>query len=647
MNTVDGRVPPPTYRVLLVEDSGSDAFLIERELLKAWGRVDMGRVQTRERLVEALVGDRWDVVLSDHEMPGFSAAGALDICREHAPEIPFLVVSGKLGEESAVAMLKAGACDYIVKDRLSMLVPAIEREIREASIRRDHREALREIRDQAALIDVSPSAIIVLGLDLRIQFWSRGAAAVYGYEAEAVAGEDYDELLAPAAKGGRLPPLDALLESGAWRGELRHLDINGKPVVVDSQWTLIDRSGRSCILVVDTDITEKRQLERQFLRAQRLESIGMLASGIAHDLHNIFLPITMVSGLLKGRLDDEEGRKYLDLLNASTAKGVDLTRQMLSFVRGEKGGREAPDSVDSEGMLREISKMILMSFPKRVAIFEDAPAGLWPVSGNVTQLHQVLLNLCINARDAMPDGGTLRMSGANVQLSAEEAARTSPGARGGRYVRFSVRDTGTGIPEEIRGKIFEPFFSTKEIASGTGLGLSTVRKIVDGHNGFVTVDSACGEGSEFAVYIPAADSMPADVAPARAATELPKGGVGTVLVVDDERAILLLIKGVLETNGYRVIVASNGAEALHLFGERRPEIVAIVLDYVMPVLDGPETVRAIRRISPEVPIIYISGSESVVYGEPPEGVQGILGKPFGVDTLLEVVGKAIGARQGV
>jgi signal transduction histidine kinase len=507
--------------VLLVEDSQADAYLIDRELSAAWPGIRVVCVRSRADLAVALAGRRWDVVLSDYELPGFSGPAALALCLEAAPDTPFLVVSGKIGEEAAVAMMKAGASDYIVKDRLSMLVPAIEREIREARRRLEH-----------------------------------------------------------------------------------------------------------------------RQLEKQFLRAQRLESIGMMASGIAHDLNNIFLPIKMVVGLLRKRLDDEEGRRYLALLEDSTEKGTALTRQMLSFVRGEKGGVESAP-VDVAGMLEETCRMVRTSFPKKITILEQVPEGLWPVSGNVTQLQQVLLNLCLNARDAMPDGGTLRISGANARLDGIGAESPAGGEAGERHVVISVKDSGTGIPDGLREKIFDAFFTTKDLGVGTGLGLSTVQKIVNEHEGFVTVRSTCGEGSEFSVHIPAcgcAVSRPdaAEAAlPAEARTE------ETILVVDDEQAIILLVKGVLESHGYRVLSATNGAEALHRFGEHHEAISAVLLDFVMPVFDGPETVRAIRRISRDVPIVYISGSDPELIDLQEGEVQGVLAKPFSMEALLSAVREAI------
>ncbi len=515
-------VRPVPLDVLLIEDSPSDALLIEREILGKWPAADIERVQTGDRVREALAGRRWDVILSDHEMPGFSATLALEICRTLAPETPFLVVSGKMSEEAAVAVMKGGACDYISKDRLSMLVPAIEREIREARFRQEH-----------------------------------------------------------------------------------------------------------------------VQLEKQFLRAQRLESVGLMASGIAHDLNNIFLPITMVIGLLRSRLVDEEGRKYLALLESSTDKGTELTRQMLSFVRGEKGGGKHL-SVESAALLHDIGKMIRMSFPKRITIVEKIPETLWPISGNPTQIQQVLLNLCINARDSMAGGGTLVLHGNNSVLDDGDAESISPGAKGGKYVVLSVVDTGSGIPDADREKIFDAFFSTKEPDGGTGLGLSTVLKIVTEHGGLVSMKSVLGKGSEFSVYFPAAECGSDVLGQLELQPPLKAGRDETILVVDDEMAILMLIAGALELNGYRVLRASNGAEALCVFEEHRDAITAVLLDFVMPVLDGPETMHAIRRLAPAMPIIYVSGSEEIILGERPEGVQGILAKPFTMDSLLQALKDAIG-----
>lgn len=504
--------------ILLVEDSQADAYLIGRELAARWPAVRVSCVSSRDALAEKLADGRWDVVLSDYDLPSFSGPAALALCLEMAPGTPFLVVSGKIGEDAAVSMMKAGACNFIVKDRLSMLVPAIEREIREARLRQEH-----------------------------------------------------------------------------------------------------------------------LSLERQFLRAQRLENIGMMASGIAHDLNNIFLPIMMVTSLLKRRLTDEEGRKYIALLEDSTSKGSALTGQMLSFLRGDKTVDET-SSVGAVDLLQDLLKMIGTSFPKQITVVDDSDGPLWPVLGNANQIHQALLNLCINARDAMPGGGTLRLGGANATLDAESAKALSEDAREGDFVAFSVTDMGGGIPKSLQERVFEAFFTTKPVGKGTGLGLSTVLKIARNHQGFVTLRSIEGSGSVFTVFIPAALSGPKSAAPPDAPDQSMLAERGeTILVVDDEKAILHLVKEALESVGYRVLTASDGAEALHRFGEHHETISAVVLDYMMPVLDGPETVRTIRRISPGVPILYISGSDPKQVEKHREGVQGVLAKPFSMEALLSQV----------
>ena len=383
-----------------------------------------------------------------------------------------------------------------------------------------------------------------------------------------------------------------------------------------------------------TDITEKKELEEQFLRAQRLESIGTLASGIAHDLNNVLAPITMSIAMLRGKMADASGLRWLNTIDASAERAAGIVRQVLSFGRGVAGERVP---IQPRHIVNEIVKIVRETFPRSLAITAAVPKDLWAINADPTQLHQVLLNLAVNARDAMQEGGTLSIAAENVVLD-EHYARLHIDAKPGRWVALAVTDTGTGIPREILDKIFDPFFTTKPPGKGTGLGLSTVQSIVRGHGGFMNVYTEEGRGTTFRVYLPVIEAEGAPAARAARGT-LPAGRGETILVVDDEPSIREITRGMLESNGYCALTASEGAEAVALFRLRRGEIAAVITDLMMPVMDGATTIRALRAIDPAVRIIASSGfgTESTVTGAAAIGAAFFLKKPYSSGTLLRTL----------
>jgi len=383
-----------------------------------------------------------------------------------------------------------------------------------------------------------------------------------------------------------------------------------------------------------TDITEKKELEEQFLRAQRLESVGTLASGIAHDLNNVLAPITMSIAMLRGKMADASGLRWLNTIDASAERAAGIVRQVLSFGRGMAGERVP---IQPRHIVNEIVKIARETFPRSLAITAAVPKDLWTINADPTQLHQVLLNLAVNARDAMEEGGTLSIAAENVVLD-EHYARLHIDAKPGRYVVLAVTDTGTGIPREILDKIFDPFFTTKPPGKGTGLGLSTVQSIVRGHGGFMNVYTEEGRGTAFRVYLPVIDAEGAPAARAAHRT-LPAGRGETILVVDDEPSIREITRGMLESNGYCALTASEGAEAVALFRLRSGEIAAVITDLMMPVMDGAATIRALRAIDPAVRIIASSGfgTESTVTGAAAIGAAFFLKKPYSSGTLLRTL----------
>jgi two-component system, cell cycle sensor histidine kinase and response regulator CckA len=499
-------------------------------------------------------------------------------------------------------------------------------------------------RELAALLDNANDAIYVTALDGTILYWNRGAERTYGWTSAEVLNRKTTELISPKLVSTEaLVPV--LFEQGSWSGERRQITKSGGMVEVFSRLTLVrDEQGRpQSVFAINTDITEKKQLEARFLRAQRLESIGALASGIAHDLNNVLAPIIIGAPLLHEMAKDETSRHLLKTMETSAQRGADIVRQVLTFARGVEGERVA---LQPRHLLREMERLAAETFPKGIRVESDVAADLWPVRGDSTQLHQALLNLCVNARDAMPGGGVLTLKAANIVFSKETAEKT-PGAQPGSYVCLCVTDTGTGIPPEIEAKIFEPFFTTKEVGKGTGLGLSTVLGIVRSHGGFVRIASRVGQGSTFELYLPATTAEQVAVKK-DLATPWPRARGEGILVVDDEAGVREVARQALIEFGYQVITAGRGAEALRIFQERRGEIQLVLTDMMMPEMDGPTLVTALRALDPAVRIVGITGMND------PAGMSGLkmlalaatLANPFTIEKLLTAIHEALPVAAG-
>jgi PAS domain S-box-containing protein len=383
------------------------------------------------------------------------------------------------------------------------------------------------------------------------------------------------------------------------------------------------------------DLSERKQLEQQFLRAQRMESIGTLAGGIAHDLNNILAPIMLSIDILKRESDTPKTHEILKMVADSAQRGADIVRQLLSFARGMKSQRI---EVQPRHLLKELENIIKDTFPKDIRLRFSVPDDTWPLLGDPTQVHQILLNLCLNARDAMPDGGRLNISAENHTLD-EHYATMDIQAKAGRYVCISVTDSGTGIPEKIIHKIFEPFFTTKELNKGTGLGLSTVMAIVKSHEGIAKVYSEPGKGTTFRVYLPAMGHS--GVAPPERTEQviLPRGNGETILVVDDEASILTVTRQTLEAFGYRVLSARDGAEAVSIYAENKDQISVVLTDMRMPIMDGSNLIRVLLRINPAIKIVTASGFASNFTGNgfTDIGVKHFLTKPYTAETLLKTM----------
>ncbi|MBS0660146.1 MAG: PAS domain S-box protein [Verrucomicrobia bacterium] len=506
------------------------------------------------------------------------------------------------------------------------------------------REKEREIARQAELLNQTLDAIIVRDLDDRVEFWNHGAERILGWSAEETLGHDIFEFLSDE-EGGEDAATQHLLAHNEWSGEFRYRTKADAVVILLCHWTLVrDEAARPrAILAVCTDVTEQRRLAAQSLRAQRLESVGTLASGVAHDLNNILAPILMAAPMLRETASAEQQESFISLIETSARRGAAIVRQVLTFARGAEGERIL---IQPKHLLADVVKISDETFPKSIQIESEFPDRLWTIQGDPTQLHQVLLNLSVNARDAMPDGGTLTLRAENF-LVDESYASMSLEAKPGPHVLIEVRDTGTGIAPEVQGKIFEPFFTTKEQGKGTGLGLSTALGLVRGHGGFINVYSERGRGTVFKVFLPAIPGEELEEDSEATPPEALRGNGELILLVDDEPGLLSVCATLLTNSGFRVLTAPDGPGAIAIFAQQMEDVRVLVTDLMMPLMDGVTLIHAIRRMKPEVGIIAStggSGAESRARDLAALNVTACLTKPYDRTRLIGAILEALNPR---
>jgi PAS domain S-box-containing protein len=497
----------------------------------------------------------------------------------------------------------------------------------------ERRSAEERIRDQAALLEAVHDAILLCHPDGMIHYMNPAAEEMTGWSLAEAQSRDLMSVLQP--RSDLRPATQETLNRGEWNGEMVLSHRNGQTRVVDSRWTLVRQPDQSpSLLMVCNDITERKQLEQQYLRAQRLESIGTLASGVAHDLNNILSPIIMGLDLLEEGVQDPDTLGMLATMKQSAQRGKDTVSQLLTFARGTPS-QKGP--IPPRRLMKEIARLLEQTLPKNIEIYADYSEQPMTVLADASQLHQVLMNLCVNACDAMPEGGKLFLA-LEKRIFDESAARMHPKARPAAYVVFKVTDTGMGIPPEIQDHIFDPFFTTKPHGKGTGLGLATVLGIVEGHGGFILTDSRQGCGTTFSVYLPA--STAPENSPSSQRPAAPRGNGEQVLIVDDEPAVLGLAESILERNGYEVVTAARTSEAIAQF-ERHKEIKAVLTDIMMPFGDGKQMVATLRRQAPALKIIAMSGLEESKQEILTRGADAFLRKPFNSEELLGLLHKLL------
>ncbi len=497
------------------------------------------------------------------------------------------------------------------------------------------RQMSRQIEEQRSFLDKAQDAIVMQDLEGRVLSWNKAAERIYGWTGEEVLNRRIAEHIYSDPR--KFDEINAItLEKGEWCGDQRHLSKDRRELTVETRRFLLrEKDGRpKSVLGVKTDVTEKRKIEVQFIRAQRMASLGLLAGNIAHDLNNVLTPIMLSIDMLRSMVQEPQAKPVLETIELSARRGSDIVQQVLSFARGMEGQRIV---IQPKYMIREIEHIIRDTFPKDIRLQFSLPYDTWTIIGDPTQVQQVLLNLCVNARDAMPNGGTLAIEAKNC-LVDEHYVAMNPQAQPGMYVAISVTDGGAGIPEDIIDKIFEPFFTTKDVGKGTGLGLSSVQAIVKSHGGFMNVISEPNHGTTFRIYLPAQE-MPLGSYEQAPEAALPRGSGETILVVDDESSIISITRQTLEAFGYHMITARNGAEAVAIYAQKMDKIAVILTDLSMPVMDGRATIYALLNINPKARIIAMSGmdeSKSVIMASN-AGIKHFISKPYTAATLLKTL----------
>lgn len=597
-------------KTLIIEDSEDDAALLLIALEEGGFQSIHQRVETSEEMAAALESQSWDVVLSDYMMPRFDALAALSILKEKKRDIPFIIVSGKIGEETATAAMRAGADDYLMKDNLTRLSETVRREMKEAANRAALRRAeslLRKSEEKyREFFEGDLSGDFVAIPEGKILICNPAFAGIFGFgSSDEAARYDLKSLYPTRRDWERF--IETLREKGSLKGhelEMRRrdgarVDLLGNVVGrFDARGGLIEFKG----YLLDT--TERKALERQLFQSQKMESLGRLASGIAHDFNNVLTGILGYADLSLARIDDRHPiHAYLSHIRQLAGRAARITRQLLAFSRRQPLER-AP--VNLNAAVSDLLPLLAKMLGEQAEIVFSPDPNLKNVDADLAQMEQVVLNLCINARDAMPKGGRITLATKNRFLS-ESDCRSAPCVRPGDYVVLTVSDTGTGMDEKTLERIFEPFFSTKGPEHGTGLGLSIVHGAVGQHGGWVGVESRPGEGSTFSVFLPATERLRRPSADQETALPNTPRRTEKILVVEDDPLLRGVLQLALERSGHVVLLAENGEEGLLQARRHAGAIALIVSDIVMPKMSGRELYEQVQRVLPGIKFLFISG----------------------------------------
>jgi PAS domain S-box-containing protein len=608
-------------QVLIVDDQQPNILLLERTLRLA-GFTNLRSTTDPHAALAIFTEFQPDIVLLDLHMPGLTGFEVMDQLKSvggNETYLPILVLTADVSAAMKQRALACGAKDFLTKPfdvtevvlRIKNLLETrfLYQQLQEQnrSLEETVRGRTREVREQATLIAKARDAILVHDLQACIAFWNEGAERLYGWTGAETVGRNINELLRVGAQQVE-EAREATTAQGEWSGELRQFTKDGKEVkevIVMSRWTLMrdDTGSPKSILSINTDVTKKKSLEAQLLHAQRMEGIGMVAGGVAHDFNNL---LTVISGftvmVIDGMKPDDPSLSMLQEVYKAGERAATLTRQLLAFSRKQILQIQV---LDLNSLIADAAKMLSRLIGENIRMVTDCDPTLCLVRADAGQIEQILLNLCVNARDAMPQGGHITVRTRNVEFD-EAYAREHPYVKPGHYVLLSVCDTGAGMDEATKTRVFEPFFTTKEVGKGTGLGLATVYGIVKQSGGSVEFDSSPGRGTTFQIYLPRVK----EVASARKSpfdeSKAPRG-TETLLLVDDDAAVRSLARLALQTFGYHVLDAADGAAALLLNGAHPEPIHLLLTDVVMPGMSGRELADRLTALRPDLLVLYMSG----------------------------------------
>ena len=601
-----------SLRVLHLEDDARDAELV-REVLEAGGiACAITRVDTREEFVASLENGGFDLILADYSLPSFDGMSALRIAAQRSPNVPYVFVSGTLGEEAAIEALKTGATDYVLKERLSGIVPSVHRALREGRERTERMRAEEAARAAKArledILDVALDAIISIDSSQQIILVNQGAEKVFGYAQAELIGRPLELLLPRQFADTHRTQVDEFARSAEMarragqRGEVHGRRKDGSEFPAEASISKVDMGGELVLTVMLRDITDRVRLEAELRRSQKMEAIGTLAGGIAHDFNNLLGAILGFSEMAQRKTRAGCAiEAELEQVVQAGQRGKRLVENILTFSRSGVG-HQVPVHVQS--VVREALTQLGASLPRGLRLGHRLAAGDAAVVGDATQLHQVAMNLCTNAIQAMAGVGVLTVTLDRVEL-AQQQTLSHGVLQPGEYVRLSVSDTGSGIPDAALARIFDPFFTTKGVGKGTGLGLSLVHGIVVDSRGAINVATKEGHGTTFTAWLPCSGETARP--PAEASPELPRGNGESVLIVDDEQPLVRLAEETLAQLGYDPAGFDSPVAALEAFRAEPQRYGLVLIDQTMPALKGTDLAQEIRRLRPEVPIVLMSG----------------------------------------
>jgi two-component system cell cycle sensor histidine kinase/response regulator CckA len=632
-------------RALLIEDSELDAELLLIELKRAGYQVTSRRVDSAATLRQALEQD-WDIVLSDYSLPGFGGLEALELLKASGKEIPAVIVSGTIGEETAVKALHSGASDFLIKGKLGRLGPAIERSRHEHQIRAAQKKAERALRESEEryrrIVETTHEGVWLLDSAARTIFVNERGAALLGYASSELGGVS---LLDFVHERSRSAVRDLLSQGSRMPGQLEVCFVrsDGKEL-----WLLLDATLEAAdqqaagTLVMGFDISQRKRLEEQLRQSQKMEAIGSLAGGIAHDFNNLLSVILGYGEMVLGELRPGEPlRADVEELYRASERARELTKQLLAFSRRQL---LTPSTLDLNSVLLAMEPMLRRLLREDVELSLLTDPNLGRVFADAIQIEQIVMNLVVNARDAITGVGQVTIETSNIELDADYAA-AHHGVTPGQYVMFAVTDTGMGMPEAVQEHIFEPFFTTKSREQGTGLGLSTVFGIVKQTGGYIWVYSEVGSGTTFKIYLPRTERRVESARPTPQPVTL--DGTETILVVEDQEQVRRLLRTILRRHGYNVLEAPNAGDAL-LICERFPATIHLLLtDVVMPRMSGRELAERLAPLRPEMAVLYVSGytENSIVHHGVLDAGIAFVQKPITSDALARKVRQVLDSRR--